>query len=366
MKQLQVRKDHFQERRIVDTDGASPALAVGEVRVKLSRFAFTANNITYAVAGDMLGYWQFFPPIGDDTEGWGVIPVWGFAEVVESSVEELPVGEKLFGYFPPANELIMMPDRVSAQAFIDGAAHRSQLPPGYNRYRRVTAEAGYNPASDDERMLLWPLYATAYCLGDALFDNDWYGAEQVLVLSASSKTSIGLGYALAAIEGAPKSIGVTSKRNNEFVASLNLFDQTHCYDDLSILDVSIPTVIVDMSGNTDVMAALHGLLKDNMRHTINVGLTHWEEAAPKEGIISERSEMFFAPGHMQKRSKEWGPEEFDRRSSEFVASAVKLSGTWLSLASHSGLQGLSDVYDDVCNGCSAPNEGILIDMADEK
>ena len=29
--------------------------------VKVTRFAFTANNITYAVLGDQLKYWQLFP-----------------------------------------------------------------------------------------------------------------------------------------------------------------------------------------------------------------------------------------------------------------------------------------------------------------
>ncbi len=64
----------------------------------------------------MLGYWQFFPPLGDDTEGWGVIPVWGFAEIVASNVSDLPVGDRLFGYFPPADQLTMTPVNIAAQS----------------------------------------------------------------------------------------------------------------------------------------------------------------------------------------------------------------------------------------------------------
>ena len=41
--------------------------------IKIDRFAFTANNITYAVLGDQLKYWQLFPA----PEGFGNIPVWG-------------------------------------------------------------------------------------------------------------------------------------------------------------------------------------------------------------------------------------------------------------------------------------------------
>ena len=48
--------------------------------MKVDRFAFTANNITYAVLGDELKYWQLFPA----PEGFGNIPVWGFGEVIAS------------------------------------------------------------------------------------------------------------------------------------------------------------------------------------------------------------------------------------------------------------------------------------------
>lgn len=39
--------------------------------VKVDRFAFTANNITYAIPGDQLKYWDLFPA----PEGFGIIPV---------------------------------------------------------------------------------------------------------------------------------------------------------------------------------------------------------------------------------------------------------------------------------------------------
>ena len=50
------------------------------MRLKTERFALTANNITYAAFGEAMKYWQFFPA----DEGFGCIPVWGFATVVES------------------------------------------------------------------------------------------------------------------------------------------------------------------------------------------------------------------------------------------------------------------------------------------
>jgi hypothetical protein len=68
MTEFQVRKDNISKHRVVAGVPAenAPHLANGKIRVKIERFAFTANNVTYAVTGDRIGYWQFFPPGGED------------------------------------------------------------------------------------------------------------------------------------------------------------------------------------------------------------------------------------------------------------------------------------------------------------
>lgn len=361
MAQFQIRKDDFSALRLIDST-VPDNVAEGEIVVKITRFAFTANNITYAAAGDMVGYWQFFPPLGEDTEGWGVIPVWGFAEILHSKVEGLPVGEKIFGYFPPADTLTMKPVKIGEANFFDGAEHRAALPPGYNNYRRVKAEPGYDAANDNERMLLWPLFITSFCLWDSLQVNNWYDAQQVIVISASSKTSIGMAYALHEDKSSPMVVGLTSARNLDLVSSLGLYDTSLSYDSITDIDASVPAVIVDMSGNSEVLGKLHKHLGDNMKFCINVGITHWEATGENPDIITERSEFFFAPAHIQMRIKDWGSEGFDEKTSEFVAETVAKSRSWLKLKKLPGLSGLESVYSDVCGGKIAPDEGIIIEM----
>jgi len=164
MQQFQVRKDDFVQSRLVELarESADAAMGPGQALAKIDRFGFSANNVTYAVAGDKLGYWHFFPPAGDDTDGWGVVPVWGFADVVATNLSEVPVGDRLFGYFPPATHLVLTPAKVSARRLVDAAPHRAKLPPAYNNYQRVLSEPGYDRGADDERMLLWPLYITSF------------------------------------------------------------------------------------------------------------------------------------------------------------------------------------------------------------
>lgn len=364
MTEFQIRKDNFTKHRVVDATPADDGseLADGDIRVKIERFAFTANNITYAVAGDQLGYWQFFPPSGDDTVGWGMMPVWGFAQVIESKAGDVPVGDRLFGYFPPATHLDITPTRVTAQRFVDGAAHRAQLPAGYNNYSRLKAEPGYDRANDNERMLLWPLHITSFCLWDALQDKDWYGAKQVVIVSASSKTSIGLAYALDDDATAPPAIAITSRRNLDFVSKLGLYEQSVTYETLADIDATIPAVIVDMAGNGEVLGRLHTHLGDNMKQCINVGITHWDETEAGGGVIAERSKFFFAPTHIQKRMQDWGPDGFAQKTSNFMQQTAVKSRDWLKLSKIDGLQGLADIYEDVCEGRIAAELGLIVEL----
>ncbi|MEM6700606.1 MAG: DUF2855 family protein, partial [Bacteroidota bacterium] len=345
---------------------AALSIEGGEILVKIKQFAYTANNITYAILGDMMNYWQFFPAVGEESENWGVIPVWGFAEIVTSNVEELAVGERLFGYFPPASYLKMRPVGVKEKRFVDGTKHRAALPAGYNVYSRVNHEKGYDSAFDKERMLLYPLHLTSYFIWDLLQEQNWYGAKQIIVLSASSKTSTGLGYALQADDAAPTTLGITSTRNLSTVQALNIYDECMTYEDIAQLDANIPIVIVDMSGNAKILLALHQRLGDQMKFTLNVGLTHWMNAStkPPKGIIQERSQLFFAPAQIQKRIKEWGMDEYNRKTNTFLATAAAKTKSWLTFKTINGLEELAAIHPAVCEGKISAQEGLIVEMGE--
>ena len=135
MKQFQTLKSDLTQSRIIDIDSTS--IGDGEIAVQVESYAFTSNNVTYAVAGDTIGYWKFFQTGNDTNNEWGCIPMWGFAEITHSGIEDLNVGERLFGYFPAAESLILSPVKISTQSFSDGKEHRKDLPPVYNNYVRL-------------------------------------------------------------------------------------------------------------------------------------------------------------------------------------------------------------------------------------
>ena len=60
-----VARNDLQQCRIIETQLPDAAVLPDDaLLVKVARFAFTANNVTYAVMGDQLKYWSLFPAPG--------------------------------------------------------------------------------------------------------------------------------------------------------------------------------------------------------------------------------------------------------------------------------------------------------------
>lgn len=351
--QFEVDRDDLSQHRL--NVQQRPTLGDGEVRVKIERFALTANNITYGVVGERIGYWKFFPA----SDNWGQIPVWGFADVVESRHSKVPVGDRLYGYFPMATEWVIKPDRVTDERLIDASAHRAELPPVYNSYARTRNEEFYDSGMDSERALLMPLYATSFCLYDYVCANKYFGSSQVVITSASSKTSIGCAYAFKDDEHC-HTVGLTSTGQLDRVKKLGLYDSVLNYNDYESINADTLTTIIDMSGNGDVLSRLHAMLGDNMAKTSNVGITHYDNNTMGPHFIRERSEMFFAPGHMQRRAKEWGPGVLQERAFRFWYGSAQASRAWLSIDHHHGVEAIAKTYDEVRAGNIPADHGPVI------
>ena len=365
MNQFQTLKSDLTKSRIINTD--LPIIRDGEILLKIESFAFTTNNVTYGVAGDTIGYWKFFPAAQNSDNSWGCIPMWGFAEIVESKNQNLDVGERLFGYFPAADSLVLSPIKISDQSFSDGKEHRKELPPVYNNYLRLNGESNYDPSMDPIRALLFPLHITAFCLCDSLEEDQYLGASQILVVSASSKTAIGLAQGLADSKSSPKVVGLTSVTNSKFVEDLDCYDEVISYDQLDKIDYSQGAVIVDMAGNREILGTLHGKLEGNMLKCLTVGMTHWDnettaEDALGQAMLRERTEFFFAPAHIQKRIGDWGHEGYTKKTNLFMTARALQSKNWMQIIEIDGLENFISTYEEVVSGKINPNEGIIVNL----
>lgn len=351
------RSDLAETRWVSGPEPAAVTIADGQVLAEVEKFAFTANNITYAVAGDMLNYWAFFPA----EAGWGRIPVWGYATVVRSRSDEIAEGERLYGYFPMSSHLVMQPEKVTSGAFLDLYEQRRELHPVYNTYTRLKPDQRASPVADNLRPILSPLYTTSFLIDDWLADNGFFGATQAVLLSASSKTGFGLAFALSQRRPrAPTVVGLTSPGNLDFVQGLGCCDTVLAYDGIAKLDSSQQTLVVDFAGDGDVLAAVHRHFGDRLVESTQVGLSHWDAARPPAGLPGAEPRLFFAPDQARKRMEEWGREGFDARLGESWHAFATRAANWISIEHGRGAEAISRVYAEMLAGRINPAVGHIL------
>ena len=355
---LIVEKANVRSTELVDLPVS--AVGDGELLLHVDKFAFTANNVTYAVLGERIGYWQFFPV--PDRPEWFRTPVWGFADVVESNLAEIPVGERIYGYLPMSEYLVVRPDSVSDRAFTDATPHRAQLPMVYNQYQLIKDRGG--AISEDERAILSPVFGTSFLLADFLADNQYFGASTVLIASASSKTGLGLAELLSGTASSVRVVGVTAQRNRTFVTSLGTYDSVVTYDTLSELDTDERTVLVDMAGSGTVIGEIHERFGDKLAFSSIVGVTHWEAGRPPKGLPGPKPTMFFGPGQVEKRFEDWGADEYRRRAAAATERLYRSSRDWLNIEYRVGGPAVAETFLSVVNGATPANVAYMFRMGD--
>ena len=359
--QLQSRKGNPSETRVL----RQPALVdieVGEVLLRVNCFAFTANNVTYAMFGDIMNYWQFFPTGEAD---WGMIPVWGFATVAASTVDGLAVGERFYGYFPMATQVIVQPDRVTSGGFVDAAEHRAALPAVYNQYSRCSTDPGYHAKREAQQMILRPLFFTSFLIDDFLEDHQFFGAERVVLSSASSKTAYGTAFCLSQRKDV-EVIGLTSSANLDFVRGLGCYHEVLTYDEVNDLSATDSTVYVDFSGNVNLRRDIHTLLGEALKYSASIGGTDWEHLGKVGDLPGPRPTLFFAPSQIKKRIADWGGLTLMGKLAAawqgFMVPVTRPDQPWLRVVEAKGVEASVAAMAEVVSGKSKPEEGHVLSL----
>lgn len=351
---FEVGRSDWKQTRFVE--GPVPELAPGQLLFRVDRFALTSNNISYALSGDMLGYWRFFPC----EEGWGRIPVMGFADVIRSAHPGVTEGTRCFGFYPMARHLVIQPGAVSPAQIVDAAPHRAGLAPVYAQYLPTAGDPVYAVKREDQILLMRGLFMTSFLADDFLADQEYRGARSVLISSASSKTSIALAFQVKQ-GGRARAIGLTSARNAEFVRALGFYDQVILYDEVASL-AKEPAVFVDMAGNGAVTAAVHRHFGDALHYDCTIGATHWSAERNNAGLPGPKPEFFFAPGQIVKRSKDWGPQGLVERLGVAWTKFCDASDAWLHVVRSNGREALERVYQDTLAGRTHPADGHIVSL----
>lgn len=340
------------------SESEKPMLGDGEVLLKVDKYAMTTNNITYAVVGHKIGYWQFFPA----EEPFGIVPVWGYADVVESKHDAVQVGERYYGYYPMGTYLKIQVGKVSPFGVTDGAKHRVGLAPIYNSYSNTKADVSYNKDLEDYAPILRPLFTTSFLNYQFLKAENFFEADQIIITSASSKTSMGLAFMLKENQenDGKKIVGLTSPRNVEFVQNTGYYDEVIAYDDLEKSVNQIPSTVVDMAGNSKLLFGLNNFLGDHLKYFSLIGLADW--SSEKEFKELPKSKFFFAPAFAQQLFKEWGVEKANKEIAIAGAKFTQAASKWMDLVYLNDYESLSNLYHEMLKGKVDPSKGNIVQI----
>ncbi len=351
---LETDRTDLLRTRIVEVE--APAPGEGEAVLRVDRVGLTANNVTYGVLGEAFRYWEFFPATDP---AWGRVPLWGFADVTASRAEGVEVGQRVYGYLPPAGHLLVQPARPDARGFRDASPHRASLPSPYNAYALTTGDAAYEAHREDLQVLYRPLFFTSFMLADQLGDGGLAGAQVLVMSSASSKTAYGAAFLLAGT--GVELVGLTSPGNVEFTTSLGCYDRVLSYDDVDALGADVPTAYVDCAGSTPLRQRLHAHLGDALVLDLVVGVTH-QDSSPAGTLAGARPSVFFAPDRMTQRSADWGREGLDERFGQAWQRFAPTAEQWVEVTVSEGAEALEEIWAEVAGGTSDPRTGHVVQL----
>ena len=200
---------------------------------------------------------------------------------------------------------------------------------------------------------------TSFLAEDFLCEQNFFDATQVLITSASSKTSIALAHCLRA-NSTMRVVGLTSDANIDFVTSIGEYHDVAAYSDISAMDTEVPTVLMDMAGNPEIVAGIHTHFGESLKYSCSIGATHWDQTSHHVDIPGPKPQFFFAPSQLSKRGKEWGREELNNRLETALNTFIEGSKQWLRIEHARGTDAVSDTYSQLVAGNMPPEIGNIL------
>ncbi|KAF8519083.1 hypothetical protein JB92DRAFT_2711512 [Gautieria morchelliformis] len=358
--------------------------------IRVDRFGFSSNNITYQALGEEPHFRYFeFHPAPDAPDVHGVIPVWGFGTVVASNVSKIPVNERVFGYLAMARYLLLPVDTSNINQF-NFYVPRPHLPPDrrpYNQITRCSRDKLYHPAEEDLSMLYRPLFWTSFWAEDWLFTGPkkpYNGASTILISSASSKTAFCLAYLVQKRSyHSLKVMGLTSKGNLAFTKGLGLYHTVFTYDEVeAYAGKSDGTwIYVDVAGNDALNSRIWNKLGSRVVRNISLGLTNLSPSVQstyampvsgvtnsstlKPGTASSPVEFFFMPEWLAERRHTLTASDISKMQYTAWGALMRDCKAWVALERTWGPEEVRRGYLEMVKGRVGPDKGLIWSLWDE-
>ncbi|KAJ7635112.1 hypothetical protein FB45DRAFT_790640, partial [Roridomyces roridus] len=378
------------------TPHAPPAIATSTIEtqlppnhivVKVDRFGFSANNVTYQALGEQphFRYYDFHPaPTASNAsrQTHGLVPVWGFGTVVASSHPKIPLGERIYGYLAPCRYLLLpvSPSDVNKHAFYVPRPHLPAVTDRrpYNQIIRCANDPQYTatPQGEDLTMLYRPLFWTSYWFDDWLHSLRYRGANKILISSASAKTAFCAAYLFGKRRERGETrkdlelVGLTSKKNLAFTKGLRLYDSVQTYDDaLPKGNAGEIWLYVDVAGNDELNARIlahFASIEADLAGAFALGLTNITPASSAAssvfnarpttktfaakaslGATPTELEPFFMPEWLDIRKHQLSLTEIFERQKTAWAELMRDCVGWVRIEHVKGAEGVKSAYERI-------------------
>ncbi|KAL5342197.1 hypothetical protein BJX70DRAFT_338341 [Aspergillus crustosus] len=174
-----ISKSDNRQHASFDLLESTQPLQPSSIRVRADLLGLTSNNLTYALGGTRLHWWDAYPVPAtapapyNNNSAWGIVPAWGLATVQESTIPEIKPGTVFYGFWPTSShavDLQLNPAEPSGH-WTEISAHRQNLMSLYNHYFLFDTK-GKDLANFGWDAAVRPIWGAGYVLSEYIFTPD--------------------------------------------------------------------------------------------------------------------------------------------------------------------------------------------------
>ena len=186
--------------------------------------------ITYYSGGYILqDIGTFVDPKGaQNTKAFKTAPCWGRCKVYRSNHPQIEEGSTYYGFWPMAAYSVRRVCDVDSTGFI---AYNDL--PSFTGPKEWLKLIGMNDTENLYALENYEYWKIGITYARELQDMNYFGAQQLVISSASSASGQCIAMSLKELNPSFKVVGLTSQRNYDFVKQFPFFDEVYAYEDVT-------------------------------------------------------------------------------------------------------------------------------------
>ena len=215
--------------------------------------------------------------------------------------------------------------------------------------------------SGDLALALRQSFWLSFLLADFLGEREYFGADVLVLSSASSKSALGTAHLLSERSAHRLVIGLTSAARREAVADTEAYGQVATYEEIAALPGGT-AVFLDFAGRPELTAAVHRHYGTHLRHSALAGFTQGPGAGAGGHLPGPAPELFSVPEYILTRAHEVGMRALGQRFEEELVEFASWCAPWLRLEYVVGADGVADTYRSILDGSSDATTATICSM----